>query len=1032
MSNYIGLHHENDEKGLTSNEVETGQEFVSKSLIKNPLLIEFINFSHHQNDKKQQAIAYQDKQRLRKFSIYNAVLVTLTILAVSFAWLAIISEQKAVTSEKLAIASEQKAVASEKLVVASQNETKLALKESEHNYALLLQDSAKDARENKDFEKARHLAIAALAKGKSLNELTEAQHIVAKFGIESRFIKNLKNRANRSFSSKNNVFDAKKNKVAKVTLANQILVINYDLNNTTALIGHRANVLDVKFHPNRPNLLYSLGEGGEFIVWDIRKEKAIFKCVLNKKLTSFNFSFNSRFLTIFSKTGSSIWDVSEDLPVLFNEFETEFIFNDISGDGELLVAKNTNGKFIIYNLEKEEITYQLENFENVTSNILFTSNNNIVYAKKEQVIFLNLAEETEQIVQYKNVNITELKRGSRSDKLYLLVDRGLFSGLTIKDKKGFSVSNARIKSKNVVIDGEIIYYLNETENTIYTAYKPSHYYADVFVKSHNERFFAVAIGADVEVWDLDTGTFNVIEGESSRVHKIAFTADNQVVVMYRSRKITRSNLNGVSKVIIPQEKLPKATGHHHILASGKYYLIFDPKTNNIHVTNLNTLINYVYKLPPGSIHSNRLDVNRENNVSFKITDKKLETWYDLDLEKRKLKTLFNQNVNIENVTHSKSGNLIAGYIFENGHKNIVVFDKQLNELQRLKLDEGVITGAKLKFTFDNQFLIDEDIRLRWKVGTDSYSKNSLGSHKYQTLQSQGVVLGFQGEAINVYRFDDKPISKPSPDYHRATYQGLTFTKYDIDTVNDKAKDISALNYLKSSNNKYQITEYLNTSSSASTVILKNMILNQSHTLNLKQYTRGDIQQAKLSKDRLKVILYYLEGYLIYNLKNHKSAFYENHHNNTPMGSLFSEDSKYALIVRFGSTLPYDFINLEEPSDGNKPSFNALDTNTNLLQVRYQPIKSLFFFKYSDRNEIYLYNTSNRQTYQLEHNFEVQDFHISTDKDYLMVITKNKKQVTLFIKPYLMNKKQWDEVYLKFGESSRNDLFKTSLRAKREL
>jgi len=106
MNNDFSLPYENDDKGLSVSDVELGQNFVSKSLIKNPLLIEFINFSHYQNDKKQQAIAHQVKKRLRNLRIYVAILVVLIAVAISFAWYANISNKEAVVAKNDALKSQ--------------------------------------------------------------------------------------------------------------------------------------------------------------------------------------------------------------------------------------------------------------------------------------------------------------------------------------------------------------------------------------------------------------------------------------------------------------------------------------------------------------------------------------------------------------------------------------------------------------------------------------------------------------------------------------------------------------------------------------------------------------------------------------------------------------------------------------------------------------------------------------------------------------------------------------------------------------
>jgi hypothetical protein len=106
MNNTPSFPYENKEEVLSLTDVERGQEFVAQSLIKNPLLFEYINFSHHQNDKKQQAITKQAKIRVRNLRIYVSILIVLIAVAISFAWNANISKKEAVVAKNDALKSQ--------------------------------------------------------------------------------------------------------------------------------------------------------------------------------------------------------------------------------------------------------------------------------------------------------------------------------------------------------------------------------------------------------------------------------------------------------------------------------------------------------------------------------------------------------------------------------------------------------------------------------------------------------------------------------------------------------------------------------------------------------------------------------------------------------------------------------------------------------------------------------------------------------------------------------------------------------------
>ena len=1006
MNNYISLHHENDEKGLTSNEVKIGQEFVSKSLIKNPLLIEFINFSHHQNDKKQQAIAYQDKQRLRKFRIYNVVLVTLTIFAITFAWLAIISEQKA---------------------VASQTETKLALIESDHNYALLLKDKAEIAYVNNDIEKAKHLSLAALSKAKSVKKMSSLQDIIAKHGMKSRVDGYLFNGIEREYLSESNIFDVQHGSVATVNKLGQISVTTYD--SQIRYIDPIENVVDLKFHPKHKSLILSLDKGGMFKVWGIETSKVLFEFSLKGPNYKFLFSNNGRFLATLNKENIFVWDVSKETPVLINSADNKNTFSAISDDGRRLVGVTNDNQLISYSFEETQVAKIIDLSMSLTSNILFNTNESVLFATKyKKLVMYNLTNGNLEIISSYSDNVHLLKIEVGTDNVYYLNNKENIKGINISTRKSLG-SGVTIKQINdfEVCNG-IVYALKENQKQLESFYFANAYSA--YEKSKDEKFLAAAIGKYVKVWDLINNKQYVLNAEVSKREYLTFSEDNDLLFLDKSNSIRRWDFeNNTVTQIISTISTPEKFRWHALLPSGRFYIHFGSQF--IHVINLKTLDSYNQKLPEGNNNIYSYNLTRDSLISFYTTKDSKKTSYDFNLAERKLSIIAEKY--FANITHSPNSELIAHTVTEEGSQYFVISDHDLKERKRLPLKSKVIY-EKFEFSNDNRFLFSQNSAFKWDITANTYSNSSLGARKYITLVKHNFILGFKGPKIIKYSLNEKKNKVPSRlnlnnFIPQNIHSGITFKPskaINDDKANMKSLQAQDVKTFETSNKNFKLIEFLPEGNQYYQPVLYNLNLKIEYKIKIDVPITSNIKQAQLSEDGLKIILLYAEGYFFYNLSNQESYFLESHPSRLKyMFGLFTNDNKYALVNRPGVTSGYGILTLEKNIDLIKHGIRFYSLG-GIKLLNYHVKKEFFIFQTSRENKLFIYQPLLKQKNEIVHPYSIEHFHSSLNGDYLTIKTSSNEYKFIDLKPYLMNKEQWQDEFHKYEEKAQSYIHKSYL------
>jgi WD40 repeat protein len=1002
---------------LTDRELEEARHF--SKLIHEPQFIEYINDSKRFHDQKREDLRKQDKQRF----IHNCKLVAISVILFSIV-IGYFVNNTEISTQKAHIAEAEK------------NKARI---ESDNHYALLLQEEAIKADKNRDVEKARHFSIEALSKTHVLNTMPESKYILSKYGLRSNLIGALNNRANRKYYSINNVFDVKNNKISLINKDNLIVVKNIISKNEIVLYGHKSKVIDVKFHPKIESLLFSIDENGEFIVWDLSTSKPLYRQVLKTNIdtsSGFTISNNGKYLALFFRDQSYIWDLSSTQPFLHKQFDSldGLFITSISDDAEKLIGKTHRDELVVYSLKEKKVINEFSDPNSITSNALFINNSEVIYAEQENIVVFNTLNKSRSLIKLKGSQVKLIKKSTEKNIIYLLNRNGKIITLELTTKTMKKVFQPVARVVDFKMDGEVLYSIDSKEKAIHSMYK-SHYHMGSVVKSNDGRYFGIAIGREVEIWDVDNQTFSVLKGGNSLVDKIAFTVDTKVMVMYRSRAIKIWDKDGSYSIEVPKEKLPSAKGKYFFSTNGMHYIIFESRKNIMHVTDLKTYSYYSYQLPSGALYEPIFTyISNESKMAFKVLSDGKSLWYEFDLEQGVLSPIPINEMDAKFLSYSKGGEFIAALISEDSKNYLVILNNEFKEIKRLKIESKVI-GNTMTFSSDNRFLVSASSYgkfFKWDIDNNTFTENSLGARNYYPILFKDLTLGRDRNKLYLFSFHDvSEHLKSTLDFRLrvGVAHELELKLSSSPLVADSASSVHVLDakYYSTGNKVYQFTEYLYQGNKTYTPVIRNTELEKSYALNIAALPNEEIQRIHISRDGIKVVLFYPSGYLFYNLTNNKYSFYKSKFKNDSKVVFFTVDNLYAIIGLPSDSVPFKFVNLNNPELSSQPKLDLFSNER--VKFSYHIDNKTFIISYSQSNRIYIFCPEKNIVVKVKHFTKVKDTWFSKIGENVIVKTEDNQYISIFIKPYLMGKEDWDDLSKEYTDKSLSYIDELKLRIK---